>query len=143
MLLGDPRGNQNNNLTDVDSDVGETGRRDGRRGRGGTGQAVGVETHAAGHISFVEGVIRIVQRCADKRPNQDAKADRAHRLPAALIGVPAQTNHGSPAETQDNPLERFENRLRLAHLERAGCFHRELGYDAVVDDHGVAFRASA
>ncbi|MDE0661301.1 MAG: hypothetical protein OXI79_16835 [Gammaproteobacteria bacterium] len=74
MLLGDPPGGQDDNKTDIDDDVRETGCRDGRRRRGGTIQTIGVETHGAGHVSFVECVIRIVQRCADKRPNQDAKA---------------------------------------------------------------------
>ncbi|MYJ73554.1 MAG: hypothetical protein F4089_00045 [Gammaproteobacteria bacterium] len=72
--LGDPRGKRNRSGTDIDDDVWKTGRRDRCRRRGGTIGAVGVETHAAGHISFVERVIGIVQRCADKRHDQDAKA---------------------------------------------------------------------
>ena len=66
MLLGDPPGNQNDNKAYIDNDVGEAEPLDGRRGRGGTIQAVGVEANGAGPVSFVEWVIDIVQRCADK-----------------------------------------------------------------------------
>lgn len=74
MLPGDPQRNPNNNPMGDANGIGKTCQRDGHGSRVGTIQAIGMETRGAGQIPFVECVIRIVQRRAHKRSNQDANA---------------------------------------------------------------------
>ena len=103
VLLGDPQGNQNDDPTDIDNDVGETDPRDGWHSRGGTIQPVGVETHPAADIAFAKLVIGIVQRRAEKRPDQDREAECSLRRGGEpLTDLAAPTKHGPAGQYPSN-----------------------------------------